>query len=330
MRTSHLVLAVCIPLITLGCASTTVKKDPGLHDRGVRFYRPKPYLLLTPTQAAGDDQVSISLQYLPDYSEEYSIHVRAGIGANKSKIKLDNGWNLTGIDYDVDSKTSENINAAANLLDKASKIIPSSQNSTGEAVQVKATNVPLGYYESVLSPGPDGRKQLYGWRYVGFLPYAQCPVAMSGKGCADCQSEVMYGLVFENGVMTFKPMPATMHANNVRDPKNPNATGAQIAEVSGKLKDRAVAVLPAKLGTELKADNVGVTLGGGDNRTYLVTVTLTKAVYDQVLANQMQTSTELNLAAAKAVVAATLQPELTKLTNGDTSWKVAADLKAAK
>ena len=78
----------------VGCATTKVCKNPGEHDRGLRYYLPKPYLLVdqavkvTPVGADGKateytplkNMVNISLEYLPDFAEEYSIHARAGIG----------------------------------------------------------------------------------------------------------------------------------------------------------------------------------------------------------------------------------------------------------
>ena len=40
-------LLVCLVVFVagVGCTSTTVKQNPGPHDHGFRFYRPKPYLL---------------------------------------------------------------------------------------------------------------------------------------------------------------------------------------------------------------------------------------------------------------------------------------------
>jgi hypothetical protein len=69
---------------------------------------------------------------------------------------------------------------------------------------VRASNVPLGFYEAVLARDPQGRKQLYGWRYVGFQPFNGCPLAAGGQEPACCNDFETYGLVFDNGIMTFK------------------------------------------------------------------------------------------------------------------------------
>ncbi len=211
----------------VGCASTVVHKDPGPHDRGVRFYRPKPYLFIQPfgeakTTGAGDKAetitkmsdtfVTMKLEWLPDFSEEYSIRAKTGIGKNETSFKLENGWNLTELNMKLDSEVPENITAVAKLLEAVPKVV-GGFSSAGEGARerptvVAASNVPLGYYESVISPGPDGRKRLYGWRYVGFIPYATCPVEASGLECLPCDAGKIYGLGFENGVMTFRPLPA--------------------------------------------------------------------------------------------------------------------------
>lgn len=205
MKNLHTLFSVAISVgILSGCATTTVKKNPGEHDRGVRYYRPKPYLLVQPTTGKSDEFVTLTLDYLPDFSEEYSIHVKAGIGVNKTKITLENGWKLTQLDMDIDSKFNENVKAFGDLLKNAGEFTKAVKTEgTAPRMVVKSNNVPLGYYESVIDRGPDGKKRLYGWRYVGFMPYANCPVSAGGAECVDCHSEPIYGLIVREGVMTF-------------------------------------------------------------------------------------------------------------------------------
>lgn len=207
MQIRRILLSILILSVTAtGCATTTVKKDPGPHDKGIRYYRPKPYLLLQPHQGNSPDYVSIMMQYMPDFSEEYSIRAHSGLGWNKTEVTLSDGWNLTNIKQELDSQTDENLNALANLASKF--VAPSEGNAQPgtPALVVKAKNVPFGYYESVISRGQDGRKRLYGWRYVGFMPFNQCPVVSGGVECQDCYSSVIYALAFEEGTMVFVPM----------------------------------------------------------------------------------------------------------------------------
>ena len=69
---------------------------------------------------------------------------------------------------------------------------------------VPASNVPIGLYEAVISKGCDGKKRLYGFRYVGFMPYSACPLESCGGETRPCFDGQVYGLVFDGKQMTFK------------------------------------------------------------------------------------------------------------------------------
>jgi len=204
-------------LLLAGCATTTVTKNPSEADKGIRYYRPKPYLLVQPTGSTSDESVTISLEYLPDFSEEYSIRVRAGLGINQTNVKLEDGWNLTQIDQKLDSQFDESVKAIGDLIGNL-PIPTAGKASAAAAVKlvVKATNVPLGFYEAIVARGDDGKKHLYGWHYVGFYPFYACPTSASGEECIDCHATDVYGLVFERGVMTFKPLGAIPYGDSGR------------------------------------------------------------------------------------------------------------------
>jgi hypothetical protein len=209
-------------LLVIHCCSgcvprTLVKKNPGPDDCGVRFYRPKPYLMVKPAVNKNGEPiegyVTIEPTTLPDFSEEYSIHIRSGLGSNETSITLEDGWKLTGLNVDVDSQTDENLRAVAEIA----KGIPTGGDfGASHRVEVRGMNVPLGLYESVIDH--DGcQKRLYGFRYVGFLPFSGCPVEMSGCHGASCDEGAMYGLVFdqEANVMVFKLL------HEISENKNP-------------------------------------------------------------------------------------------------------------
>lgn len=262
-------------LVGAGCASTTVHKDPGKHDKGLRFYRPKPYLLITPLDAAKwgnvgpDEMVEMKLDWLPDFAEEYSVRIKTGIGTNKTKVTLENGWKLTNLDVDVDAKFKDNLDAITNLVKTVapSGLLaapkPKTTGADDEMVEdpsrpyravVHATNVPLGYYESVIGHGPDGHNQLFGWRYVGFAPFAGCPMVPTGGDNCPCDPNNVYGLAFENGVMTFKQLttlPGAGDAGQTRRPiAMPPSTPAEVKKsTEDKVKDAVVnAMKSLKLG----------------------------------------------------------------------------------
>ncbi|MDZ4852618.1 MAG: hypothetical protein SGI77_25295 [Pirellulaceae bacterium] len=229
-----IVFAVFLAFITIsiGCTPRVrVRANPTIKDPGIRYYRPKPYLFVssvgeksvtnnpdesTTTVTKPDPKyVNLQLQYLPDFSEEYAVDVRTGFGTADVSLTLEDGWNLTGINQKLDSKTAENIAASAELLKGIASVASpgigggrSANGATASAYEMRiaATNVPLGYYESVIGRDSCGRKHLYGFRYIGFMPFQGCPVAMSGREAGCCQSTDLYGLVFENGVMMFKSL----------------------------------------------------------------------------------------------------------------------------
>lgn len=223
MNRQHLAsIAVVASILcaAIGCAPRLrVTANPGPDTPGIRYYRPKPYLKVVPAevQIAKDASriepglVKISLEYLPDFSEEYAIDVRSGLGVADVSLQLEDGWNLTEINQKLDSQTDENISAAGDLIKAVSGMVPTAEGTEPPAIEftVPATDVPLGYYESVIGRRPDGRKQLYGFRYLGFLPYQSCPTVMGGVELACCgdPATTLYGLTFAEGRMAFKPLP---------------------------------------------------------------------------------------------------------------------------
>lgn len=213
------VAAASILFAIVGCAPRIrVTANPTAETNGIRYYRPKPYLKIVPAeiQIAKDASrvepglVTITLEYLPDFTEEYAIDVRPGLGVADVSLTLEDGWNLTEINQELDSQTDENLSAAGDLIKAVSGLVPTAGDSPEIQFTVPATDVPLGFYESVIGRGPDGRKRLYGFRYLGFLPYQSCPTVMGGIEMACCGDPhtPLYGLTFEGGRMVFKPLPA--------------------------------------------------------------------------------------------------------------------------
>jgi hypothetical protein len=238
-------------MLQAGCRlpGAYVTKDPSDAHRGIRYYRPKPYLFVTPYRAVevkgkerivlppSDQYVSIQLDYLPDFSEEYSVEITPGLGlVNKVNLKLNDGWNLTKIGGEFDSRFADNVGAVAELgkgvaagvgITSFGDVQALSMKSTpAQEIVVAALNVPLGYYEAVISQDACNKKRLYGWRYVGFAPFNACPTEMQGEMNANCQGVdcPLYGLVFRNDVMVFEPLNAIALSDTTRVP-----------EVSGEL-----------------------------------------------------------------------------------------------
>ena len=212
MGKPSLLAVLAVSVLATGCVlpKTTVVRDPGPRDRGVRYYRPKPYLMVSPLVNRDGEPVAgfvtLETQMLPDFSEEYSIHVRTGLGTNETSITLADGWNLTGLNVNVDAQVDDNLRAVADVVGS----VPVATEGPAHRHTVRAINVPMGLYESVVSSGPDGRKRLYGFRYVGFFPYAPCPLQSGGEACQPCGAGGIYGLAFdeESGAMVFRSLEA--------------------------------------------------------------------------------------------------------------------------
>ncbi len=264
MRAVHLAVIIAASIGLVGCMpGAYVTKNPGERNKGVRFYRPKPYLFVSPagtTTVEGDattteprnppdEMVNIELKYMPDFSEEYSVRVIPGIGTANVGIKLEDGWNLTEITQDLDTKLPENIDAIANLT-RAATGQPEGTSGRGVAPVVKMSvasrNVPLGFYEAVIGCDPCGKKQLYGWRYVGFMPFNGCPTMPSGVCSTNCNdgSLLVYGLVFENQVMVFKSLgevamittSAASHREEARSDEGETTKAGSLGEVQTAVK----------------------------------------------------------------------------------------------
>jgi hypothetical protein len=242
---THKSIVICVFAgLLAGCSSVSVVKNPGPEDTGIRFNRPKPYLLVTPADATGR-MVKLKIEYLPDYSEEYSVHPK---GKKPPQVQLQDGWNLVAVGGPAPPPKPEEAPPPASPVDPMK--VP-------EYV-VAAGNVPIGLYEAVFDTGC-GRKYLKGWRYIGFTvmgggspigidanctggpdgPAQGCRPGMAGQGDpratdapgGECRPGMagqaggsvssipgpLYGLVFFNGVMTFRQLDEI--ANNMTCPQ---------------------------------------------------------------------------------------------------------------
>ncbi len=90
----------------LACSSIEVKPvGPQNKDAtGLRFYRPWPYLWVT---SGANGACAVQVVYLPRTDQEYVVRATAGLGSVSFKPVLADGWNLTSLDGQVDSKAAE-------------------------------------------------------------------------------------------------------------------------------------------------------------------------------------------------------------------------------
>ena len=146
-------------------------------------------------------KISIDMVYMPDFAEEYAVQLKPGLGIGELNMTLEDGWNLTNVGIKTDQQTDEILSSVAEVVDAASGFGSKAGDTPSSALY--ATNVPFGFYEAVIATDPCGKKQLYGWRYVGFMPFQSCPVQPSGQSPVNCHCGEIFGLVFVDGILQF-------------------------------------------------------------------------------------------------------------------------------
>lgn len=101
-------------VLMVSCASLDIHRATSPDEVGLRFYRPWPYLWITVGQ--GGECVP-SIVYLPNPKEEYVIVPKPGIGVLAFKPTLQDGWNLTAFDANIDNtKVVEQLNTLGQLV----------------------------------------------------------------------------------------------------------------------------------------------------------------------------------------------------------------------
>lgn len=187
-----------------GCARYKFVKNPDDCNTGLRYYRPKPYLFVGSTvvgeKADAKAAAVIRLEYLPDYEEEYAVEIYPGLGANDLQISLENGWNLTSFHGKTEQQYDKILTALAGVTKAAAA--PSGGGPPCESVVDTPRPVPQGYYESVFwtDNNGNGKKHLFGWRYVGFLPFSACPVnACPSMRDVYCDDPSQFWAIVPNG-----------------------------------------------------------------------------------------------------------------------------------
>lgn len=88
---------------------------------GIKFYYPKPYLLVART-GAKDNPVQISVVYLPDQSKPTYAKFKTGYGSAELSLALQNGI-LTNIGQKTDTKIPETMTALSGMATSAAGML---------------------------------------------------------------------------------------------------------------------------------------------------------------------------------------------------------------
>ena len=113
IRNIALGLMVCSALAGCGHISAHRKEDLSDAEVGIKYYAPKPYILVART-GAKDAPVSVEQIYLPDLANPYYAKMSAGIGSSKLSMGFANGV-LTTIGQDTDPGVSGLVTALAGV-----------------------------------------------------------------------------------------------------------------------------------------------------------------------------------------------------------------------
>jgi hypothetical protein len=106
--------------VMAGCGGVEIRQitRQNPYEKGLRFYRPHPYLWVTKDKSGG---LQGSIIWLPDKSQEYVAKVRSGLGKVDIRFTLENGWNLTGFNEARESPTAQMITAASTCSSSMSR-----------------------------------------------------------------------------------------------------------------------------------------------------------------------------------------------------------------
>jgi hypothetical protein len=107
--------------LLIGCARVAFYSDPEFEHKitGVKFYTPKPYLLIART-GAKDKPVDISIVYLPDLANPSYARPIAGLGSSDLAMSFTNGM-LSSYGEKTDSKIPELISALGSFTGSAAQ-----------------------------------------------------------------------------------------------------------------------------------------------------------------------------------------------------------------
>lgn len=110
------VAVIILALLVTSCVRAEVRPIKSDDVEGIRFYRPWPYLWVTLAKADEGAGCKLTVEYLPDLSQQYIIIPHyIGVGTLKVAPQLAQGWNLTALEVQADPKVAELVTAISGL-----------------------------------------------------------------------------------------------------------------------------------------------------------------------------------------------------------------------
>jgi hypothetical protein len=126
-------------ILLSGCAGVKLYKEETFKNQtGLKFYYPKPYLLVE-RNGAKDVPLKTTLLFLPDLTNPVYVKIIRGMGSNAFSLALANGA-LSTYGLTTDSKVPETIAAAGGLLTGAGGLLSGiAANKAGGDVEQAAS-----------------------------------------------------------------------------------------------------------------------------------------------------------------------------------------------
>ncbi len=123
--TSLCVLTNCVPVQVKKLVNHQVDKNA---PKGLRFYRPHPYLVVTrsvkKTDKVTETVCTSRIEYLPELEDAYVIELKPWLGTVDAKFKFEDGWKLTEYGQISDARIPETINAISGLIGAIGPLFP--------------------------------------------------------------------------------------------------------------------------------------------------------------------------------------------------------------
>lgn len=117
---AHYLIFIIIALYITSCASVKFYDNKDVrkaNETGIKFYSPKPYLLVEKNPSK-DVSSKSTIIYLPDFDSPTYVKLRPGLGSTDLKLSLERGI-LTSYGITTDTKIPETITAIGGLLGDA-------------------------------------------------------------------------------------------------------------------------------------------------------------------------------------------------------------------
>lgn len=236
----HRILVIAMIGIVVTCCSCATRmkvvKDPKPSDRGVRFYRPKPYLFIAPADDEKPSESKGTLYKWPPAQQDttgseaiatdYRLESNASVKQEKPTIRpikielhylpdfseeysinLQPGLGIGKLAIELKDgwnlekvalETDQQVDEIIKAVGDVASVGVKGALAREQGCTAEASiDVPLGFYEAVLAYDETGHKQILGWRYVGFLPLNSCPTsACLTRDMVGCDPNTLWALVF--------------------------------------------------------------------------------------------------------------------------------------